>query len=216
MGKFIIKVTYLEGEHAASEYFMIKGGYVTDHPESVSDDSAYTEKACKMICTKYANKNEREVRMETLERERREKDGKTNSKYRIYYPSKYEPYEIGKSEAIEEAEEIEITEAEEVETAQEAEVKESESEKVFEFTTWQYGKEWEEAERKAIAAAKNHKGEKFTVAIGEWGSRTFLVLADSKEEAKALAIEYYNATNKTEEPADKVKVRNVTNCKKYK
>jgi hypothetical protein len=111
--------------------------------------------------------------------------------------------------------ETETEEAEEIETAQEAETEESEQEKVFEFTTWQYGKEWEEAEQKAITAAKNHKGEKFTVVIGEWGGRTFLVLADSKEEAKALAIEYYNATNKKEEPADKVKVRNVTNCKKY-
>ena len=88
--------------------------------------------------------------------------------------------------------------------------------KVFEFTTWQYGKEWEEAERKAITAAKNHNGEKFTVAIGEWGGRTFLVLADNKDEAKTLAINYYNATggNNGAHP-EKVKVRNVTNCKKY-
>lgn len=104
---------------------------------------------------------------------------------------------------------------EEAEPAQEPEIVESEQEKVFEFTTWQYGEEWKEAEQKAITAAKNHNGEKFTVAIGEWGSRTFLVLADSKEEAKALAIEYYNATSANALGDNKIKVRNVTNCKKY-
>ena len=96
MGKFIIKVTYLEGHHAGRVYFMEKGGYVCVDPERVHEDNAYTEKACKMVCTKYAKNNERDVRCETANREQRERVGKTNSKYRIYYPCKYEPYEVVK------------------------------------------------------------------------------------------------------------------------
>lgn len=76
--------------------------------------------------------------------------------------------------------------------------------KVYEFTTWRGGEEWEEKNRIAIAAAKKHEGRKFVVAVGEWGVRSFLVLADSKEEARA-AVDA-NGT---------VKVRDVTGCKKY-
>ena len=80
---------------------------------------------------------------------------------------------------------------------------------VYEFSTWKDGEEWKEAERIAINAAKNHLGNKFVVAVGEWGVRTFLVLAANKETAKELLIA-------TIGNADKIKVRNVTNCKKYK
>lgn len=80
---------------------------------------------------------------------------------------------------------------------------------VYEFSTWKDGEEWKEAERIAINAAKNHLGNKFVVAVGEWGVRTFLVLAENKETAKELLIA-------TIGNADKIKVRNVTNCKKYK
>lgn len=47
------------------------------------------------------------------------------------------------------------------------------------------------------------------VTFGEWGTTTYLVFTESKEEAKAIAIAEYGKEEK------KIKVRNVTNCKKY-
>lgn len=87
--------------------------------------------------------------------------------------------------------------------------------RVYEFSTWLSSPEWKEAERKAIEAAKQHDGEKFTVAIGEWGVRTFLVLTDTKEEAKELAVDYFKSTNGNPEALKKIRVKNVTNAKKY-
>lgn len=78
--------------------------------------------------------------------------------------------------------------------------------KVYEMDTWR-GRE--DLNRIAIEAAKAHTGRKYTVAIGEWGVSTYLVFADTKEEAKALAIAVHDGAT------EKVKVREVTTCKKY-
>ena len=80
---------------------------------------------------------------------------------------------------------------------------------IFEFSTWQTSPEWKAKEEAAIKAAKEHKGAKWIVAQGEWGVRTFLVLAESKEEARTMVWDFTN-DNET-----KTKVRNVTNSKKY-
>lgn len=80
---------------------------------------------------------------------------------------------------------------------------------VYEIDTWRGN---EELNRVAIEAARNYKGKKFTVAIGEWGTKTYLVFAESKEEAKKLAIAEYDGKANNEK---KIKVREVTNCKKY-
>lgn len=58
--------------------------------------------------------------------------------------------------------------------------------------------------KKAIAAAKAYHGRKFLVSVGEWGTETFLVFAESKEEAAGAF-----------EGQEKKKVREVTTCKKY-
>ena len=83
--------------------------------------------------------------------------------------------------------------------------------RVFEIDTWRGNKELNGT---AIAAAKAYDGRKFTVAIGEWGVKTYLTFADSKEEAKALALAAYDggAANWHDE---KIQCREVTNCKKY-
>lgn len=73
--------------------------------------------------------------------------------------------------------------------------------RVYEMDTWR-GRE--DLNRKAIKAAKAYTGKKFTVSIGEWGVTTYLVFADSKEEAASMV-----------EGEGKKKVREVTNCKKY-
>ena len=87
--------------------------------------------------------------------------------------------------------------------------------RVFEFSTWK-NSESAKAAAVAIANAKQDKGKKFTVAIGEWGVRTFLVLgATCKEEARAAAVEEFNKTPSDGWHEERVKVRDVTNAKKY-
>lgn len=77
--------------------------------------------------------------------------------------------------------------------------------RVYKMDTW---RGLDELNRVAIEAAKEYTGRKFTVSIGEWGVETYLVFADSKEEAKAAAIAENGG-------GDKIKVREVTNAKKY-
>lgn len=81
--------------------------------------------------------------------------------------------------------------------------------KVYEIDTWRGNGE---LNRRAIEAAKNYKGKKFTVAIGEWGTKTYLVFAESKEEAKRVALTEYDGKAMNDK---KIMVREVTNCKKY-
>lgn len=74
--------------------------------------------------------------------------------------------------------------------------------RIYEIDTWR-GRD--DLNRAAIKAAKAYSGKKFTVSVGEWGVTTYLVFADSKEEAAAMI----NSDGKP------TKVRDVTNCKKY-
>lgn len=95
--------------------------------------------------------------------------------------------------------------------------KEYNMKKVYEFCSYSNSPENKARIASAVAAGKAHKGNKWTVAVGEWGPRTFLVLADTKEEAAALAREYIvnNPGQTACQNPDKVVVRNVTNSKKY-
>lgn len=81
--------------------------------------------------------------------------------------------------------------------------------RVHEFTTWQIGKEWDAINQRAIESAKAYSGKKFTVSIGEWGTTSYLVFADTKEEAKAMALAECKSESKS------IKVRDVTNTKKW-
>ena len=81
---------------------------------------------------------------------------------------------------------------------------------IYEMDTWYGRKELNEI---ALAAAKKYAGRKFTVAIGQWGVTTYLVFTDTKEEAKRLAIEKFEAETKTK--AEHVAARDVTSAKKY-
>ena len=89
--------------------------------------------------------------------------------------------------------------------------------KVYEFCTYSASAENKKRIAEAIAAGKAHNGNKWTVAVGEWGTRTFLILADTKTEAADLAKEYIanNPGHTACQNPDKVVVRNVTNSKKY-
>ena len=87
--------------------------------------------------------------------------------------------------------------------------------RVYEFSTWSNSVAAKAAGALAIDAAKADHGAKFTVAIGEWGVRTFLVLgAESKEAAKAAAVDSFRRSS-PDKPCDHIQVRNVTNAKKY-
>lgn len=80
---------------------------------------------------------------------------------------------------------------------------------VFEFSTWQSSPERKAKEEAAIKAAKAHEENKWVVAQGEWGVRTFLVFAETKDEARMKVYDF------TDDYTTKTKVRNVTNAKKY-
>lgn len=94
MIKYVIKVTYLEGAHKGKEFYLDKDGYVIGNLEYVWQDGSYTEKACKAACTRKTKKNISANRFELLERARREKDGKTNSKYMLNDLQSFEPFAI--------------------------------------------------------------------------------------------------------------------------
>lgn len=87
--------------------------------------------------------------------------------------------------------------------------------RVHEYTTWMDSEEWKAKNAAAVAAGKAYKGTKFSVGIGAWGTRTFLVFAETKEEAKALALEAFQASGHQGYDTSKIICRNVTNCKKY-
>lgn len=98
MKRYIIKGTYLEGCHTGREFYMIKGGYVTNNPDTVMVDDTYTEKACKSYCTRLTNDNEVSRRIELSDREKRIRDGKSVSKYPIYTLTKFEPMLVSVSD----------------------------------------------------------------------------------------------------------------------
>lgn len=85
---------------------------------------------------------------------------------------------------------------------------------VFEMDTWSTSPRAKAMNSRAIDAAKKHPGNKYVVSVGEWGVRTYLVLAATKEQAKADAIrthkELYPDTD-----TSRTQTRDVTNSKKY-
>jgi len=94
MKKYIIKVTYLEGEHAGKSYFLMKGGYVVSNIEYVWKADSYTLPVCKAVCTRIKKANDLNVNIERRDREYAIAKGRTVSKYPIYTPEAYEPFEI--------------------------------------------------------------------------------------------------------------------------
>ena len=83
---------------------------------------------------------------------------------------------------------------------------------IYKMSTWSNSPEASAMNDAATKAAKAHVGKKFIVSIGEWGVTTYMVFAETKEEAKALAATEFE---KNGSKADKVKARDVTNAKKY-
>lgn len=87
--------------------------------------------------------------------------------------------------------------------------------RVYEFSTWRTEGAYKALNHEAIEAGKKYAGKKFTVAVGQWGTISYLVFADTKEEAKTIALTEYHETGRRAENDSKVTVRDVTNSKKY-
>ena len=84
---------------------------------------------------------------------------------------------------------------------------------IFEFSTWKSSPEWKAKEEAAIKTAKAYNGNKWIVNYGDWncgGVRTFLVFAETKDEAR-MKVWFF-----TDDYTIRTSVRNVTNAKKYK
>lgn len=94
MTKYVIKVTYLEGNNKGKYYYLDKQGYVIENLKSVWNYQAYTEKGCKTACTRFAKDNAIENAIEKRERESRVSKGKTISPYMLYWLCSYEPLAV--------------------------------------------------------------------------------------------------------------------------
>ena len=95
MVRYLIKVTYLEGEHEGKTYLLRKGGYVTDENNLEWEDTTYARKKfaqkwCKEL--EYRNRLDRDIERRD-EQERIRRGGKPNSFY-IYHYERYEPVAV--------------------------------------------------------------------------------------------------------------------------
>ena len=93
MNGYLIKSTYLTGPHKGKSYLLRKGGYVTEEGSHEWSDTTYrTLGIAQAQCKRLAEENERCYNDETWSRNRRIKEGKEVSKYRIYEKRSYQPY----------------------------------------------------------------------------------------------------------------------------
>lgn len=93
MNRYIIKATYLTGPHKGSSYFLIKRGYVTDHPDDQWEDNCYkTENICKRVCKKMEEDSRVDHFIESRNREKKINEGKEVSSFMIHELMSYEPY----------------------------------------------------------------------------------------------------------------------------
>ena len=96
MKRYLIKVTYLEGQHKGESYLLRKGGYVTEEHDYQWDDTTYATKGiAQRVCNQKAKENkfdrdfEREQERIAILRGRR----KEPKAWYIHELESYEPYE---------------------------------------------------------------------------------------------------------------------------
>ena len=95
MTMYIIKGTYLEGVHKGKVFYLNKGGYVVDiQHNSVWKEDAYTEKGCKIACSRMTKNNEAENIAEKRVRAYRESKGLRVSPLMLYELQSFEPFAI--------------------------------------------------------------------------------------------------------------------------
>ena len=95
MKRYLIKVTYLEGDHKGESYLIKKGGYYTDESHIQWDETTYkTEGICKRVCKHLYEENEINKRWERNDEKIGIKKGRPPKKRYIYESQSYEPYEV--------------------------------------------------------------------------------------------------------------------------
>ena len=95
MTRYLIKVTYTEGEHRGTSYLLRKGGYVTDNDRIQWEDTTYkSEGIARRVCQNLCDANELARRCERIDEEIRIKRGGKPKKWHIYDSATYEPYPV--------------------------------------------------------------------------------------------------------------------------
>lgn len=95
MKRYLIKVTYLTGQHKGKTYLLKKGGYVYSEGEYVLAENAYTSEAiAKRVCTMYRKNNEHDYHCERNYNDYKIAKGEKGKDWFIYELESYEPYEL--------------------------------------------------------------------------------------------------------------------------
>ena len=93
--RYIIKVTYLEGDHKGKVYFLCKGGHVTELENIQWEDTTYkTEGICRRVCERMFDYNELSKRIERQNEAYKISNGGSLKKFYIYESQSYEPYPV--------------------------------------------------------------------------------------------------------------------------
>ena len=95
MKRYLIKVTYLDGEHAGTSYLLRKGGYVTDERNIEWKSTTYASYNIALRqCKRLFDENELNIQIERRDREYAKKRGRYFRDWNIYNKESYEPYEV--------------------------------------------------------------------------------------------------------------------------
>lgn len=93
MTRYLIKVTYTEGEYTGKTYLYTKGGYVAwEHSIQWEDTTYATYKIAKSVCTRWYNENEKKKERDEIENKRRIAEGL--KPHATYLSKTYEPYAV--------------------------------------------------------------------------------------------------------------------------
>lgn len=95
MTRYLIKVTYTEGEHKGTSYLLRKSGYVTDDNSIQWEDTTYkTEGIARRVCKRLYADNELSRKCERMDEQIRIKRGGKPKDWYIYESQTYEPYPV--------------------------------------------------------------------------------------------------------------------------
>lgn len=91
--RYLIRATILTGEHKGETYLMRKGGFITDESRYEWEGTTYKTFgiACRR-CKQLEEDNALNYSIESQDRERRAKQGKEVSSWRLYEREEYNPY----------------------------------------------------------------------------------------------------------------------------
>lgn len=95
MTRYLIKCTYLTGQHKGKSYLLRKGGYVTDEGDYQWEDTTYkSQKIAERVCRNLIDKNKIDYDDERIMNDLRIRRGHTGKKVFIYELESYEPFAV--------------------------------------------------------------------------------------------------------------------------